>query len=60
MTRHSRYFAQVRLRLLAVTVALLAGVAGISPAALADTQTARTWTGAAQLAGPDGSLWQPT
>lgn len=60
MTRHSRYFAQVLLRLLAVTVALLAGVAGISPAALADTQTARTWAGAAQLAGPDGSLWQPT
>jgi len=29
-------------------------------AAQADTQTARTWAGAATLAGEDGSLWKPT
>jgi hypothetical protein len=33
---------------------------GVAPSASADTQTARTWAGAAQLAGEDGSLWQPT
>lgn len=33
---------------------------GLASPASADTQTARTWAGAAQLAGSDGSLWQPT
>jgi hypothetical protein len=43
-----------------VVLVLLAGAVGTAPHAAADTQTARTWAGAAQLAGPDGSLWQPT
>ena len=50
----------MRLGLLALVVSLMAGTVGIAPAAVADTQTARTWAAAAQLAGPDGSLWQPT
>jgi hypothetical protein len=39
---------------------MLAGLLVGATSAAADTQTARTWAGAAQLAGPDGSLWQPT
>ncbi len=32
----------------------------VAPSASADTQTARTWAGAADLAGPEGLVRQPT
>lgn len=43
-----------------VLSSLALGSVGLAPTASAETQTARTWAGAAALAGPEGSLWQPT
>lgn len=43
----------------AAAVSLL-GVFGLATSASAETQTARTWAGAASLVGEDGSLWKPT
>ena len=43
----------------AASLSLLA-VVGVAAQAQADTQTARTWAGAASLVGEDGSLWKPT
>ncbi len=50
----------MRRSLLSGVLVFLMVMVGVAPPASADTQTARTWAGAAQLAGEDGSLWQPT
>jgi len=43
-----------------LTAAVVLGSVALGPAAIADTQQVRTWSAAAQAAGQDGSLWQPT
>lgn len=48
------------MKILSVGVAAVVGVVGLAPQAVADTQEVRTWAGAAAVAGPEGSLWQPT
>ena len=48
-------------RVLAIAVSLsLLGLVGMAARAQADTQTVRTWAGAASLVGENGSLWKPT
>ena len=56
----SRYLDAMRRSLLSGVLGFLMVMVGVAPSASADTQSARTWSGAAQLAGEDGSLWKPT
>ena len=56
--RH-RYLAHMRAPFSSIIAACAISALALASPAIADTQTARTWAGAAQLAGPDGSLWQP-
>lgn len=56
----SRYVDAMRRTVLGSVLVSLVVFGGVVTPASADTQNARTWAGAAQLAGDDGSLWQPT